>query len=301
MKYNLLYTLNDIISFKSNNDFLIYKNKSKQIIVNNEKLFDDVYDDIHINNDFLMFNKQGRAIVYNLKNKNEKIKKYFEILASTNILNQSIILIDENQLLYLSSLDFNYIYQLKIHEYNWGKLLLFKDFIIIGEKNVIKGYSNDSMNLWQYDLSALGTWKDSTDTEQRYELKDFIGVIDTSLFIKLNANEILVLDINSGNVSDRLRFIDYFEGETCIERSSPEIPFFQTRYIINQDKSIIQGLFLDLYYEISFINGKLYTNVFGLKKSMKSGTSILVISAKRMYCSMTSCISWLTSRAGLAY
>lgn len=120
--------------------------------------------------------------------------------------------------------------------------------------------------IWQYDLSTLAKWKDSTDTDQSYELKEFIGMIDTSLFIKLNANEILVLDVNTGKVSERLRFIDYFEGETCIERPYPEIPFFQTRYVINQDKSIIQGLFLDLYYEVSFKNGKSYTRVFGLKK-----------------------------------
>ena len=139
--------------------------------------------------------------------------------------------------------------------------------LMFGNKFLLMAYTLPTATpLWQYDLSELGSWKDSTNADQKYEVRDFIGIIDTSLFIKLNANEILVLDIQTGNVNERLTFINQLKGETTIERPSRDIPFFQTRYIVNQDKSIIQGLFLDLYYEISFKDGKSYTRVFGLKK-----------------------------------
>ena len=142
----------------------------------------------------------------------------------------------------------------------------FENKAIIFDDSKIQAYSLPTAQpLWQYDLSELVFYSDSDKKEYSYEVKAFIGIIGTSLFIKLNNNEILVLDIHSGILKEKLSFIDKMIGESSIRRPDADMPFFKTKYIIDEKASLIQALFVDLYYEIEHKNDKSYTTVFGLK------------------------------------
>ncbi|MBK9254750.1 MAG: hypothetical protein IPM42_04620 [Saprospiraceae bacterium] len=189
---------------------------------------------------------------------------FFGNIFIKKVIDKNLLLVSRNgctELFNIEEKKFNFFLDYKLF-----KFLVEGDVIVFYKDKIINCYSlPTTVQLWQYDLKSLGMWKDNTDTDQRYELKDFIGVIDTSLFIKLNANEILVLDMQTGNVNERLTFIDHLTGETTIERPAIEMPFFQTHYIINYEKSMLQGLFVDLYYEISHNNGNTDTTVYGLK------------------------------------
>lgn len=134
-------------------------------------------------------------------------------------------------------------------------------FISKTNNKIVKRELITATPLWQYDLSILISEGASSDIP---EVSQIVGVIDDCLFIKLKSNEIIVLNINSGSLVERLRFIDELIGESSIKWATNDIPFFNTKYTINEKEKTIQALFVDLYYEIAYADGKTYTKVYSL-------------------------------------
>lgn len=204
---------------------------------------------------------------------NEKVENLSFLKESEDYQSKSLIFSGNFKLSYPNITHNYYIYNLDSKNYKflfeYQNLFYFyrvQNLIVFSNKSQIDSYSLPTAQpLWQYDLSELVFYSDSDKKEYSYEVKAFIGIIGTSLFIKLNNNEILVLDIHSGILKEKLSFIDKMIGESSIRRPDADMPFFKTKYIIDEKASLIQALFVDLYYEIEHKNDKSYTTVFGLK------------------------------------
>lgn len=141
-------------------------------------------------------------------------------------------------------------------------------FLII--ENKIESFSlPNPCILWDFNLHYLHD-KNSIDNKNKtFEVRQFVGLYLDRLYVNLNTREIIVLDISNGALIQRLSFIDELIGESSIGWSENEIPFFETDYILDDQREIILGLAIDLYYEIDVKSEKAHARAYSLKSEFE--------------------------------
>jgi hypothetical protein len=123
---------------------------------------------------------------------------------------------------------------------------------------------------WNFHLNDLGEFTSESGNKFNYEVENFIGVIDDFLLVLLNQKEILVLNITTGRIKQRLQRIDNFYGQTSIDTlASKDLPFFKTNYSIQRDTKRVIALFEDLLYEIKLEDNQFVTSAYGLKVALE--------------------------------
>lgn len=161
-------------------------------------------------NDIILIKKNNGDICYIL---NLKSNTTTEIKLNGNLLNDEIILVskwnndftervvsafnlEDNTILWQSNLGFS-------------KKIVINDIFYIGNNtNISKHYVNTAISLWQYDLSALGTYRNLTNEEKDYEVKHFVGVYNNILIVQLSNASFIFLNIETGSVIKILHLND---------------------------------------------------------------------------------------------
>lgn len=150
-----------------------------------------------------------------------------------------------------------------VFRFNEGFLQINKDRVAFLENTT-------AQLLWQFDLGNLGEFVNDLGEKFPYEVEKFIGVVGKSLLVLLKQKEILVFDVDSGIVTQRMKTIDCFLGETTIDAASPDIlPFYITKYFVQIERGVIYAFFIDVLYVISREKQSFRTNVIGLKSELE--------------------------------
>lgn len=158
----------------------------------------------------------------------------------------------------------------KLFDFKIFKFQLINNSIVIVKKGIQSYSLLTAQPLWHFDLNDLGEFTSETGNKFNYEVEKFLGVIDDVLLVLLKQKEILVLDINSGQIKQRLQRINNFHGQTSIDTvANNDLPFFITNYHFQENNKNVIALFEDVLYEIKIDDNQLVTNAFGLKEEFE--------------------------------
>lgn len=252
--------------------YLIYKDKQKNVCYNNNQIYKKVNDDLTQYGDNLFFNYENDLKIINLiDNTINTIQDKVIINVLPKYIEKSI-LIDENNNLYLfDKITFNKT-ELLFRDYDWGYIYIHGNIFFIDIKKRIILYSlKKSSTIWYFDLSILGMWQLDYETQKRaIEVKQFIGVYNGMFWVYLNSNEIIGIDIEKGKLCYRISTIKQkkLKGETKFSAEKKGYQLYGCRYILDENRGKIIGLFGDLFYEID-INGKPKVIAYGLKNEFE--------------------------------
>lgn len=206
--------------------------------------------------------------VYNIRSK-ELIRLDFNLGFNGSTDDGMVIFKDEKQRLY-STLNHEVVFAFDEIQ-KIAKYLSFEGkLVFVNDSNILKLFTATAQPLWQFDLSTLGEYVNDSGEKFKYEVEKFIGLVGNSLLVLLRQKEILVIDIETGDITQRMKTVDSFLGETIIESVSPhKLPFFITLYFLREDRGVVYALFLDALFEIRREGDSFKTRVFGLKSEME--------------------------------
>jgi len=77
--------------------------------------------------------------------------------------------------------------------------------IVFSDKNNLHAYTLPTAKpLWQFDLKEIGDYATHQGERKTYEVRKFLGVWSTYLLVALSNDELLIIDINTGNFVKKL-------------------------------------------------------------------------------------------------
>ena len=253
---------------------IVLRGLDKNLLINNETKINNIVDDLIISNDNLYFNNSWTIIIFNFITKQIKYINDKNILNINNECSENLILVDKNEKLFL----FNKLNEeetsLNIVDFDWGKIYLSQDNLYLENKKRIENYKLiDSKKLWQLALCQLGKFQTEFAGEKSYEVKQFVGVYKDVLWVFLNSQEFIGLDINSGEIIHWLKGVkkENISGEIDEYLDEKDIyVFFDTNYLIDTKAKKIIGLKADRYYEIDLDSEFIEPKMFGLWTKMQN-------------------------------
>lgn len=248
------------VYFKKDNK--IFKNEELYLILEKDFFGNfDVFEDLIIIHNY----RTSLSEIYLNKNLVKNFEGWFNYLCN-------------DVFLFLNKKDF-YVYELNEINYSETKKgfnlsgFKFKDYYItISEILIIYNYST-SEKLWQLALSSLGKFQTEFAGEKNYEVRQFVGVYKDVLWVFLNSQEFIGLDINSGEIIHWLKGVkkENISGEIDEYLDEKDIyVFFDTNYLIDTKAKKIIGLKADRYYEIDLDSEFIEPKMFGLWTKMQN-------------------------------
>ncbi len=133
--------------------------------------------------------------------------------------------------------------------------------------NFILFFQSSKNSLGAYCISDLSMkWLSSINDVSTKGIIKLISVLREKLLVYCHGRKILVLDSNSGEINNVLNGPDQVIGDSNIDEELRPYPFFKTDYLLNEDKTCIYGLAMDLFYEIKVENEEVISVAYSLKK-----------------------------------
>lgn len=225
--YRVLNQILDVKNFAVSNDEIIIRFRNGSIQFNNMDItsINSNFKNIH----FIHLDK----IYYwcTTRNGNFLLDKQFDVLKeypSSSVYWDEIVLDSKDLKLYSSTIEFDkngvVVYDLEIRN-----LRTDSSFIEIGKKKIL-GFNYQIVNkfvfstnenntmlhaytlptaqpLWQFDLGSLGEYTTQLNETKTYEVRKFLGVTENKLWVLLSNDELLVLDISTGEVINKINEI----------------------------------------------------------------------------------------------
>ena len=145
------------------------------------------------------------------------------------------------------------------------------DVLITSNKDVILGYHIFPTNfLWEFPLSSLGKWKNPyTDEEIDFQVRRLIGIYNNILWVFLNAEGFIGLDIETGELKYRIREYHQAIGKTSTSSYDDSKGFFRSDYLLNSEKGKILGLAVDVFIEIDLTQEPPFVTQYGLQEEFE--------------------------------
>ena len=145
------------------------------------------------------------------------------------------------------------------------------DVLITSNKDVILGYHIFPTNfLWEFPLSSLGKWKNPyTDEEIDFQVRRLIGIYNNILWVFLNAEGFIGLDIETGELKYRIPEYHQAIGKTSTSSYDDSKGFFRSDYLLNNEKGKILGLAVDVFIEIDLTQEPPFVTQYGLQEEFE--------------------------------
>ena len=128
-------------------------------------------------------------------------------------------------------------------------------------------YSKRNKVFGEYFLTTSETkWTNTVELISHDAIISLIDILNGILFIYTKGNKILIVNAKSGEISHVLNGPSQIFGESNIDEELRPYPFFRTKYLLNEDKTCIYGLAMDLFYELKVENNEVISVAYSLKK-----------------------------------
>jgi len=138
---------------------------------------------------------------------------------------------------------------------------IFRDF---KKKIACRKIDSDSI-LWEFPLSSLGKWKNSyTDEEIDFQVRRLIGIYNNILWVFLNAEGFIGLDIETGELKYRIPEYHQAIGKTSTSSYDDSKGFFRSDYLLDNEKGKILGMAMDVFIEIDLTQEPPFVTQYGL-------------------------------------
>ena len=226
--YNLVEKIGEVNYYIVSNKYLLYK-QNNDIIYQNKVLEKDVRDDVILTENNIFYNKDSGFYCKNLIENDKMFFDNYRILNINPMFNESGVIIDNDNSIYLySKISFNKN-KIDISNYDWGSIYLDSDYIFIGQNNTILTYHIPTASLfWQFPLSQFGTFKTFHGNEENYNVKRFIGVWENELLVACSNSLILAIDIETGDLLHQWQSFKKPENiKACRDEKLPEASDFR--------------------------------------------------------------------------
>ena len=155
-----------------------------------------------------------------------------------------------------------------------GKMLssyIFDDLLFFEKENKIQTINFLSGQfLWEFPLSSLGKWKKPyTDEEIDFQVRRLIGIYNNILWVFLNAEGFIGLDIETGELKYRIRECHQAIGKTSTSFYDDSKGFFRSDYLLDNKKRKILGLAVDVFIEIDLTQEPPFVTQYGLQEEFE--------------------------------
>ena len=143
---------------------------------------------------------------------------------------------------------------------------IFRDF---KKKIACRKIDSDSI-LWEFSLSSLGKWKNPyTDEEIDFQVRRLIGIYNNILWVFLNAEGFIGLDIETGELKYRISEYQQAIGKTSTSSYEDGKGFFRSDYLLDNKKKKILGLAVDVFIEIDLTQEPPFVTQYGLQEEFE--------------------------------
>ena len=142
---------------------------------------------------------------------------------------------------------------------------IFRDF---KKKIACRKIDSDSI-LWEFSLASFGKWKNSWDEERYFEVYKLIGIYNNILWVFLNAEGFIGLDIETGELKYRIREYHQAIGKTSTSSYDDSKGFFRSDYLLDNEKGEILGLAVDVFIEIDLTQEPPFVTQYGLQEEFE--------------------------------
>jgi len=155
-----------------------------------------------------------------------------------------------------------------------GKMLssyIFDDLLFFEKENKIQTINFLSGQfLWEFPLSSLGKWKNPyTDEEIDFQVRRLIGIYNNILWVFLNAEGFIGLDIETGELKYRIPEYHQAIGKTSTSSYDDSKGFFRSDYLLDNEKGKILGLAVDVFIEIDLTQEPPFVTQYGLQEEFE--------------------------------
>ena len=155
-----------------------------------------------------------------------------------------------------------------------GKILssyIFDDLLFFEKENKIQTINFLSGQfLWEFPLSSLGKWKNPyTDEEIDFQVRRLIGIYNNILWVFLNAEGFIGLDIETGELKYRISEYQQAIGKTSTSSYEDGKGFFRSDYLLDNKKKKILGLAVDVFIEIDLTQEPPFVTQYGLQEEFE--------------------------------
>ena len=155
-----------------------------------------------------------------------------------------------------------------------GKILssyIFDDLLFFEKENKIQTINFLSGQfLWEFPLSSLGKWKNPyTDEEIDFQVRRLIGIYNNILWVFLNAEGFIGLDIETGELKYRISEYQQAIGKTSTSSYEDGKGFFRSDYLLDNKKRKILGLAVDVFIEIDLTQEPPFVTQYGLQEEFE--------------------------------
>jgi hypothetical protein len=139
-------------------------------------------------------------------------------------------------------------------------------YIFSKDKFKLQGFDIDAnIFLWNYDLLTLGFWRDiMTNSREDYEIKHWIGIISSVLWLGINAGIILGIDVETGEAKHILKMPSPKQSD--FKEMGYESLFGTNRPVYDKATNKIVGISSWHYYEIDLNKSDISLELFYFKE-----------------------------------
>ena len=126
---------------------------------------------------------------------------------------------------------------------------------------------------WMFSLEEMGRFQKEDGTESSYQVKQLLGVYNGLLWVFLNSNEFIALNMADGTKVQHTKSIakKHMTGSTdAFMDGENEYVFYDTEYILDTEHAEILGLKSDRLFRIELDSDPSTAKVYGLKDSMQA-------------------------------
>ena len=199
----------------------------------------------------------------------EKETRFLKDIFIKKVISDSFLLVSKDKktaILNIINNEFHYILNSRIFKFlEWKEKLFFKN------KNNIQGIEICTGRfLWEFSLSLLGKHKNPyTDEEKDFEVRRLIGIYNNILWVFLNAEGFIGLDIETGELKYRIREYHQAIGKTSTSSYDDSKGFFRSDYLLDNEKGEILGLAVDVFIEIDLTQEPPFVTQYGLQEEFE--------------------------------
>ena len=186
-----------------------------------------------------------------------------------DVISDSLLLVSKDKktaVFEVKNNEFHYVLNFRIF-----KFLEWKKNIFLKNKNNIQGIEIcTGQFLWEFSLSLLGKHKNPyTDEEKDFEVRRLIGIYNNILWVFLNAEGFIGLDIETGELKYRIPEYHQAIGKTSTSSYDDSKGFFRSDYLLNSEKGKILGLAVDVFIEIDLTQEPPFVTQYGLQEEFE--------------------------------
>lgn len=230
-----------------------------KILVNQEEIIDGEISCFHRDKDllFIQMNSGEYSIVYDLVSKMKKKLDY----AGKN-LSEEVVLIGKWNDSYTERITSAIKWQndsvLWQSKRGFSQSNLIDENLFSVEKGII--YKNELLSskpYWHFDLNELGNYKNQSNEECTYEVKQFLGVFENKLIVQLSNATFLILNLDTGDLIKKINLNEshflpspvFYDDEFKAHLADNQIFWLNNQRLLKIDLSNFHATIIKDYFE----------------------------------------------------